>query len=57
MDLSLIQTHLDNFVTTWQGWGKVVKGLKGIFALGEEDFDGLSSAFDVFSSKPESKPE
>ena len=51
MDLSLIQTHLDNFVTTWEGWANVVKGLKGIFALGEEDFDGLSSAFDVFSSE------
>ena len=51
MDLSLIQTHLDNFVTTWQGWGKVVEGLKGIFELKEQDFDGLSSAFDVFSSE------
>lgn len=59
MDLSLIQTHLDNFVTTWEGWGKVVTGLKGIFGygeqdgLGKEDFAGLSSAFEVFSSKPE----
>ena len=51
MDLSLIQTHLDNFVTTWEGWANVVKGLKDIFALGEEGFDGLSSAFDVFSSE------
>lgn len=27
MDLSLIQTHLDNFVDTWQGWYKVLNGL------------------------------
>ena len=53
MDLSLIQTHLDNFVTTWEGWNKVVTGLKGIFGLGKENFAGLSSAFEVFSSKPE----
>ena len=24
MDLSTIITHLDNFVTTWEGWGKVI---------------------------------
>lgn len=31
MDLSLIQTHLDNFVHTWEGWGKVVGGLLKAF--------------------------
>ena len=29
MDLSLIQTHLDNFVDTWEGWTKVFTGLNG----------------------------
>lgn len=38
MDLSLIQTHLDNFVTTWEGWNKVVTGIK--------EWGGLSSAWE-----------
>lgn len=36
MDLSLVQTHLDNFVDTWQGWGKV--------------FDGFIKFIDVFAT-------
>lgn len=32
MDLSLVQTHLDNFVDTWEGWGKVVSGLLNAFS-------------------------
>lgn len=31
MDLSLIQTHIDNFVDTWEGWGKVFGNVEGIF--------------------------
>lgn len=27
MDLNLIITHLDNFVDTWKGWGKIVAGI------------------------------
>lgn len=38
MDLSLIQTHLDNFVTTWEGWNKVVTGIT--------TWVGLSSAWE-----------
>ncbi len=30
MDLSTIQMHLDNFVNTWEGWGKVFEGLANI---------------------------
>jgi len=26
MDLSNVITHLDNFVHTWEGWGKVFEG-------------------------------
>jgi len=53
MDLSTIIDHLDNFVTTWEGWGNVVTGLQGIFGIEKGDVEGLSSAFDVFSSKSE----
>ncbi|MEX3514759.1 MULTISPECIES: hypothetical protein [unclassified Corynebacterium] len=31
MDLSLIQTHIDNFVDTWEGWGKVFGNVDDIF--------------------------
>ncbi|WP_049360280.1 hypothetical protein [Corynebacterium aurimucosum] len=24
MDLSNVITHLDNFVATWEGWGKII---------------------------------
>ncbi|MGV0326363.1 hypothetical protein ACUY2E_05270 [Corynebacterium confusum] len=30
MDLSLIQTHIDNFVDTWEGWGKVFNAIPNI---------------------------
>lgn len=43
MDLSTIQMHLDNFVDTWEGWGKIVDGLKEIANVKEvfEDFGTL----------------
>ncbi len=34
MDLSLVQTHLDNFVDTWKGWGKIFEGLDAWFGNG-----------------------
>ena len=58
MDLSTIIDHLDNFVTTWQGWGAVFdaffgkydeeagKRVGGILEINwEESFNGISSAF------------
>ncbi|MDN6099097.1 hypothetical protein [Corynebacterium flavescens] len=42
MDLSTIIDHLDNFVTTWEGWGKVFEGLNA--------FDGFKNLFEVTSS-------
>lgn len=27
IDLDTVIMHLDNFVNTWEGWGKVIKGL------------------------------
>lgn len=47
MDLSTIQMHLDNFVTTWEGWGKIVQGIqdwKGV----AEGFEALKGAFETF---------
>ena len=31
MDLNTIIFHLDNFVTTWEGWGKVAEGVADLF--------------------------
>lgn len=47
MDLSLIQTHLDNFVDTWEGWGKVLGGLDLLVANGgiKGLFSGLGDSF------------
>ena len=46
MDLSMIQTHLDNFVDTWEGWGKIL-GNVGSF------FQNTIKVFDFLSSEPE----
>ncbi|WP_312714240.1 hypothetical protein [Corynebacterium flavescens] len=63
MDLSTIIDHLDNFVTTWKGWGAVIDAIFG--AHGENDaardggilginwkesFEGVSSATKGLSS-------
>lgn len=51
MDLSTIIDHLDNFVTTWEGWSAVFKGINGILGLDTETaFEGVSSKFEVLSS-------
>lgn len=49
MDLSLIVTHLENFVDTWDGWKSIVDGLKATEGLtGIDDaFASLSSNLDV----------
>ncbi|MBU5654780.1 hypothetical protein [Corynebacterium aurimucosum] len=41
MDLSLIQTHLDNFVDTWEGWGKVAANLPLVLNNAVDIFFGL----------------
>ncbi|WP_115685817.1 hypothetical protein [Corynebacterium senegalense] len=46
MDLDLIITHLDNFVDTWKGWGKVVGGLQSLLDYDFAKLVGLSSGFD-----------
>ena len=30
MDLSMIQTHLENFATTWENWTKVFQGFANV---------------------------
>jgi len=42
MDLSTIKMHIDNFVDTWEGWGKVFTGLMA--------WDGSSNALTGFKS-------
>ncbi|MDV2430620.1 hypothetical protein RAE08_05650 [Corynebacterium tuberculostearicum] len=49
MDLSLVQTHLDNFVDTWEGWGKVVDGIDAWVGIAD-GFEYLKSAFKVFGT-------
>ncbi|EEI17987.1 hypothetical protein [Corynebacterium lipophiloflavum] len=52
MDLNTIITHLENFVDTWEGWGKVFGGLDDIIGVYEfSDILGLSSNFDDASSE------
>ena len=49
MDLSNVITHLDNFVHTWEGWGKIVQGIqdwKGV----AEGFEALKEAFETFGN-------
>ncbi|OFN75096.1 MULTISPECIES: hypothetical protein [Corynebacterium] len=43
MDLSLIQTHLDNFVHTWEGWGKIAANLPTVLNNAVDIFFGLQS--------------
>ncbi|ART20518.1 hypothetical protein CBE89_02645 [Corynebacterium striatum] len=59
MDLSLIQTHLDNFVDTWKGWNNVFTGLNGflnLFLGGDAaPINGISSTWDAFKDLQSSK--
>lgn len=41
MDLSLVQTHLDNFVNTWEGWGKIAANLPTVLNNAVDIFFGL----------------
>lgn len=51
MDLNTIITHLENFVDTWEGWGKVFEGLAGIGGTPLSDLVDLSSEADGTSSE------
>lgn len=58
VDLATIQMHLDNFVTTQEGWYKVLSGVTEIFSgknldkAGEAVKDAvLPDAFGKLSSK------
>ncbi|MDN8594201.1 MULTISPECIES: hypothetical protein [unclassified Corynebacterium] len=33
MDLNTVIFHLDNFVDTWEGWGKVAEGVASLFDI------------------------
>ncbi|MDV2433847.1 hypothetical protein [Corynebacterium tuberculostearicum] len=43
MDLSTIITHLDNFVTTWEGWGEITKNLPTVLNNFTDVVFGLSN--------------
>lgn len=48
-DLDTIVLHIDNFVTTWEGWNDVFSGLNEFF-FGDGEDDTLSSELgDVFA--------
>lgn len=49
MDLSLIKTHIDNFVDTWTGWNDVVTGIARFVGF-KEAFEGAGNAFEFTSS-------
>lgn len=59
MDLSLVQTHLDNFVDTWKGWNRVFTGLNGflnLFLGGDAaPIKELSSTWEAFKGLHSSK--
>ncbi|HAT1370148.1 hypothetical protein [Corynebacterium striatum] len=58
MDLSLVQTHLDNFVDTWKGWNSVFTGLNGFLNLFLGDaapIKELSSTWEAFKGLHSSK--
>lgn len=56
MDLNTIIMHLDNFVDTWEGWGKVLGGLfevssdRPVLGLDFVDAWGAAEEFSSFSS-------
>lgn len=59
MDLTLVQTHLDNFVDTWKGWNSVFTGLNGflnLFLGGDAaPIKELSSTWEAFKGLHSSK--
>lgn len=49
MDISTIQTHLDNFVTTWTQWHNIVNAVNDLFTVGKDNFAAISSNFPLFA--------
>ncbi|QNE90183.1 hypothetical protein H0194_04150 [Corynebacterium incognita] len=52
MDLSVIQLHLDNFKTTWEGWADVFFGLNSFFdglAGNDETNGGVGKLVEAFA--------
>lgn len=43
IDLNTVILHLDNFVDTWQGWGKVIKGLHGLTDVSGQVIKAIAS--------------
>ena len=44
IDLNTVILHLDNFVDTWQGWGKIIKGLVGLTDVTGKVIEASSAA-------------
>ncbi|MDK4280142.1 hypothetical protein [Corynebacterium accolens] len=49
MDISTIQTHLDNFVATWTQWHNIVEAVHSLVTTGKESFGAVSSNFPLFA--------
>jgi len=49
MDISTIQMHLDNFVTTWTQWHNIVNAVNSLVTAGKDNFAELSSNFPLFA--------
>ena len=43
IDLNTVILHLDNFVDTWQGWGKVIKGVVGVLDVPGKIVDAIAA--------------
>lgn len=44
IDLNTVILHLDNFVDTWKGWGKVIKGLGQLTDVSGQVIKAIASA-------------
>ncbi|WP_273408074.1 hypothetical protein [Corynebacterium ureicelerivorans] len=43
IDLNTVILHLDNFVDTWKGWGKVIKGLHDLTDVSGKVADAIAA--------------
>ncbi|WP_158407436.1 hypothetical protein [Corynebacterium ureicelerivorans] len=43
IDLNTVILHLDNFVDTWKGWGKIIEGLVDLTEIPANLAEVLSS--------------
>lgn len=49
MDISTIQMHLDNFVTTWTQWHNIAEAVHSLVSTGKENFEAVSSNFPFYA--------